>query len=196
MFHNPLGLSTPTWVAAYVGITGLKLLTDFVVLAIVDLLGTKNMPSRARAREKSEAKSNDKVKQHMLEIPGAGLPDWLELGRTDKAYMLVNSVIEFVFTQHFILFAMHSPLVQRNFSQLGLLNTIPALFLLFAMDDFFYAPCHMVMHWRPLYPLIHKHHHKQVQVEACFNAVLTFSGHNPSNTSTVLFDVTITYCFR
>ena len=46
-------------------------------------------------------------------------------------------------------------------SHLGLLNTAPSLYLIFAVDDLFYAPIHKVMHWKVLYPYIHKHHHRQ-----------------------------------
>ena len=45
--------------------------------------------------------------------------------------------------------------------ELGLWNTAPALFLVFAIDDAFYAPTHKLMHNYRLYPYIHKHHHRQ-----------------------------------
>ncbi|CCD14587.1 unnamed protein product [Trypanosoma congolense IL3000] len=36
---------------------------------------------------------------------------------------------------------------------------VAALFIIY---DFFYTPFHWALHWPPIYPLIHKHHHRQI----------------------------------
>jgi sterol desaturase/sphingolipid hydroxylase (fatty acid hydroxylase superfamily) len=59
-------------------------------------------------------------------------------------------------------FMWHSPLVKLQLSELGLLNTFPALYMIFLAQDLVYAPLHRFMHWRPVYPLVHKHHHRQI----------------------------------
>jgi sterol desaturase/sphingolipid hydroxylase (fatty acid hydroxylase superfamily) len=54
-----------------------------------------------------------------------------------------------------------SPLVPVALTRLTLANTIVALVLMFAIYDFVYTIMHWVMHIRVLYPLVHKHHHRQ-----------------------------------
>jgi sterol desaturase/sphingolipid hydroxylase (fatty acid hydroxylase superfamily) len=44
-------------------------------------------------------------------------------------------------------------------SALTALLPVPLLFLAY---DAMYAPFHYLLHWAPLYPYIHKHHHRQV----------------------------------
>ena len=154
MLVNPMALSTLTWIGAYTLVTSLKLLLDHMVLSFVGMLGTVNMPSR------NHSDANSSKKKLTNSVAGAGLQEWVGMDRKDQIYLAINSVIEFIFTQHVIVFVMNSPLIQWEFSQLGIVNTAAALFLLFAVDDFFYTPCHLIMHWRPVYPWIHKHHHK------------------------------------
>jgi len=83
------------------------------------------------------------------------------LAAIDYSFLAVNAVIEYVFTYHLALFAWNSPLVSWGWDTVSLLNLIPALVLIFVLDDLVYAPMHRFMHWRPVYWLIHKHHHKQ-----------------------------------
>lgn len=40
-------------------------------------------------------------------------------------------------------------------------NTIVASVFLVLIDDAIYAPAHRFLHWKPIYPLVHKHHHRQ-----------------------------------
>ena len=68
-------------------------------------------------------------------------------------------MIEYVYTYHVGIFAWESPLV--SWGSPTLLDTLPALVLMFVVDDLVYAPLHRFMHWRPVYWLVHKHHHKQ-----------------------------------
>merc|ERR1712166_95405 len=83
------------------------------------------------------------------------------LAYIDYCFLAVNAVIEYVFTYHLALLAWNSPSVSWGLSNLSWLNTVPALVLIFVVDDLLYAPMHRFMHWRPVYWMIHKHHHKQ-----------------------------------
>jgi sterol desaturase/sphingolipid hydroxylase (fatty acid hydroxylase superfamily) len=138
-FLNPFSLGTGEFVAAYAALTAAKLLLDVIVLQLVRLSGLPKLPSR----------KNDKLK---------GLE---ALTGTDYTFLAINSTIEFVFSMHFLKLLMNSTLLTRDMQDVGICNTIPALFLMFAVDDFYYTPLHMFMHWRPVYRFVHKHHHRQ-----------------------------------
>jgi sterol desaturase/sphingolipid hydroxylase (fatty acid hydroxylase superfamily) len=138
-FLNPFGLGSGEFVAAYAALTAAKLLLDVIVLQLVKFLALPKLPSR----------ENSKLK---------GLQ---ELGNWDYTFLTINSTIEFVFSMHFLQLLINSPLLVRNVQDFGLLNTFPALFLMFAIDDLYYTPLHMFMHWRPVYAYVHKHHHRQ-----------------------------------
>ena len=69
--------------------------------------------------------------------------------------------MEWQFTCHVIDIVLSSPNFAWRLHDLGLLNTLPALYLIFAIDDAFYAPLHLLMHRPWFYPYVHKHHHRQ-----------------------------------
>jgi sterol desaturase/sphingolipid hydroxylase (fatty acid hydroxylase superfamily) len=46
-------------------------------------------------------------------------------------------------------------------NEINPINTLVASVLLFVLDDFLYNLAHRFMHWRPVYPWIHKIHHRQ-----------------------------------
>lgn len=83
------------------------------------------------------------------------------LSTIDFIFLCINAVIEYVFTFQIIMLAYTSPLITWGQDQLTILNTLAALPLIFIVDDLLYAPMHRFMHWRPVYWMIHKHHHKQ-----------------------------------
>jgi sterol desaturase/sphingolipid hydroxylase (fatty acid hydroxylase superfamily) len=61
--------------------------------------------------------------------------------------------------------------VKWQLAELSLANSCAAVFLLFTLDDMLYAPTHRLMHWRPLYKYVHKHHHRQnMPVRGYFDA--------------------------
>lgn len=66
-----------------------------------------------------------------------------------------------MFTLHVLGFVASHAGVSWGLSDFGLLNTVPALYLMFAVDDLLYAPSHYIMHRQKLYGYIHKHHHRQ-----------------------------------
>eukprot|EP00656_Telonema_subtile_P007657 TRINITY_DN13598_c0_g1_i3.p1 TRINITY_DN13598_c0_g1~~TRINITY_DN13598_c0_g1_i3.p1 ORF type:complete len:312 (-),score=81.26 TRINITY_DN13598_c0_g1_i3:329-1264(-) len=83
------------------------------------------------------------------------------LAMIDYCFLGINAVIEYVFTYHLGAFAWSSPSVAWGWDGLTVLNVLPALVLIFVVDDLVYAPMHRFMHWRPVYWMVHKHHHKQ-----------------------------------
>ena len=77
----------------------------------------------------------------------------------DYSFLFINSFIEYTFAPQVARFVVTTGV--WSLGELGLWNTAPALFLVFAIDDAFYAPTHKLMHNYRLYPYIHKHHHRQ-----------------------------------
>lgn len=139
---NPFELKSQTWFMWYVlkccGIALLDLLVEKVVLL-----------------------SKPKLLEFRVQFPKVvGLPalEWI-----DFFYLSINSVIEFVFTSHvcYMILAANSPNVSYRWNELTILNTLPALWLIFIVDDFIYAFGHYTLHQKWLYPYIHKHHHRQ-----------------------------------
>ena len=78
----------------------------------------------------------------------------------DYSFLFINSFIEYTFALQVARFVVTTGV--WSLGELGLWNTAPALFLVFAIDDAFYAPTHKLMHNYRLYPYIHKHHHRVV----------------------------------
>jgi len=90
-------------------------------------------------------------------VKGLAILEWI-----DFSFLALNSVIEFTYLTNLAYFALHSPYVALSWRSLSLPNTVCAFFLLFAVNDFFYALAHRFMHWSVVYPFVHKHHHRQV----------------------------------
>lgn len=83
------------------------------------------------------------------------------LSAIDFTFLTINAVIEYVFTYQIVMLAYSSPLIIWGNHNLTLCNTLAALPFIFVVDDLLYAPMHRFMHWRPVYWMVHKHHHKQ-----------------------------------
>ena len=79
----------------------------------------------------------------------------------DYLYLGINSLIEWIFTAHVIRLVLENPNLAYRPRDLTFFNTLPALYLIFALDDFFYAPAHKLMHQPFVYAYVHKHHHRQ-----------------------------------
>lgn len=79
-------------------------------------------------------------------------------------YLFLNSFNEYAFVMrltHYLWQGGHQQLLPWKLSQMTLGNTIIALGIMFVSMDFLYAPLHHMLHLPKLYPLIHKHHHRQ-----------------------------------
>lgn len=135
---NPLHLDPILYVVLYIAHTFAKSILETLVMGIVGCFKTPILPSRANN------------------------PPKVEMIFSDYVCLILNSMIEFIFTNHTLIFALYSGKVALQFHELTFLNTIPAFILIFAADDLVYAPAHRFMHWPPIYPLIHKHHHRMI----------------------------------
>jgi sterol desaturase/sphingolipid hydroxylase (fatty acid hydroxylase superfamily) len=85
------------------------------------------------------------------------------IARQDVIFLFLNSIIEFVFLQHTIVFllSLSSPSVSFSFSSpSGPPFFLLCVWLLVVTDDLFYTPLHMLLHQKTMYRLVHKHHHK------------------------------------
>jgi len=137
---NPLELNLWLYVAAYVG--------KCASLAGIDLLVEKLF---VRGEPLPYRKNTGAVGLAQLE-------------RIDYFFLAINSFVEFAFAAHVgrLVVTSEDPRdIAWRPSDLGLCNTVPALYLIFALDDLFYAPAHRLMHVPWLYPYVHKHHHRQ-----------------------------------
>ena len=141
---NPWGLDAVPLAALFALKCALLALLDALVAWLVNGVG------RARPLPFRTAHPN---------VKGLAALEWI-----DYAYLALNSWVEYVFAMHvcwFVAGARPAPGTAWRAADAGLLNTGPALWLLFAVDDALYAPCHRLMHWKPFYFYVHKHHHRQ-----------------------------------
>eukprot|EP01064_Diplonema_japonicum_P033735 TRINITY_DN6736_c0_g1_i1.p1 TRINITY_DN6736_c0_g1~~TRINITY_DN6736_c0_g1_i1.p1 ORF type:complete len:326 (+),score=53.48 TRINITY_DN6736_c0_g1_i1:53-979(+) len=78
----------------------------------------------------------------------------------DYTYLGLNSFVETGFLMHLSYFVWHDKTLSWNIMGLTFYNTIPALWALLFVNDMLYAPLHLLMHVKVLYPYVHKHHHR------------------------------------
>ena len=104
---NPWGLSPAWWLGAYLAVRAALL--GFVD-GLVWVIGPRLPPLPSRTGPKP-------VFQHTI-------------GSLDVTYLVINSTIEFVFTQQLAALLWYSPLVARTPAELGVLNVPVALWLL------------------------------------------------------------------
>lgn len=98
-------------------------------------------------------------RQHKLDCCGLTC-----LQGIDYLYISVNGVLISAFPMHLLHFVINPPakgLVFWHWGDIGLMNTLIAIPLMFLVSDFYYWWAHRLMHWRIVYPYIHKHHHRQ-----------------------------------
>ena len=111
----------------------------------------------------------------------AGMNSNFKPNNIDRVCLASNSFIEVVFVYNVlyvvlksvryvhlltllsfkIQFNKHKHSLERSMDELDLVNTLVASVLLFGLDDLLYNLAHRFMHWRPIYPWIHKIHHRQ-----------------------------------
>ena len=77
-----------------------------------------------------------------------------------KLYITFSKLMVPIFIYHLFRFAWFSTAVE--WENCTILNTLLPLPILFILYDMMYQPFHRLLHWPPLYPYIHKHHHKQM----------------------------------
>lgn len=137
---NPWSLSPLVWVAGFLLARGAIALYDHLVVGLISLTKQPKLPTRT-----------------------TGVPvRYVSLRAVDITYLAINAVNEWIFVQNLCHYLWFSEFVPKEVANLGILNTVGALYLMFVVLDLFYAPAHRFMHWRAVYPYIHKHHHRQV----------------------------------
>mmetsp|Transcript_7294 Transcript_7294/g.11647 ORF Transcript_7294/g.11647 Transcript_7294/m.11647 type:complete len:274 (-) Transcript_7294:706-1527(-) len=137
---NPLGLSAYAWAVVILLKSIGVVLLDPIVIGLCKLFNVSKMPSR---------------------VPTPIMKGLEQLIAKDFMFLLVNQVIEGIGMMYFVSFAVLHPQVLRNFEDMNLGNVVGFSYLVFIVDDFFYYWAHRAMHLPLLYPLCHKHHHRQ-----------------------------------
>jgi sterol desaturase/sphingolipid hydroxylase (fatty acid hydroxylase superfamily) len=101
-------------------------------------------------------------KSRLLPTRTTGTPvRFVPLDTKSKVFLVLNAMHEWVFVQQFCHYIWHSPDVSLEWKDIGFMNTIGALWVIFVVLDLVYAPCHHILHMPSIYPLVHKHHHRQ-----------------------------------
>uniref|UniRef100_A0A7S4JDP2 Fatty acid hydroxylase domain-containing protein n=1 Tax=Odontella aurita TaxID=265563 RepID=A0A7S4JDP2_9STRA len=138
-FLNPWELDPIPWLAGFAFIRGGIAFYDHLVVMLIERSGSALLPTRT-----------------------TGTPvRYVTLDAKSLVFLSINSLHEYTFVQRLCHYLWHSPSVPKAASQLGLLNTLGGLYVMFVVLDACYAPLHHVLHMPAIYPLIHKHHHRQ-----------------------------------
>jgi len=137
---NPLGLALWAWLCVVLFKVGATALLDLVVDHACKASGVAKLPSR---------------------VPVPIMKGLHTLQRRDFACLAVNQFVETAFLQHLCQFVLESPLVERSLGGLTVLGTVGAFYAVLMLDDAVYYCAHRAMHLPALYPLVHKHHHRQ-----------------------------------
>lgn len=139
-FFNPWQLSTWQWLLGGISIRAAIAFYDHLVIFLIDTIcRSRLLPTRTTGKSVR----------------------YVSLDTKSFVYLTINAVHEWVFVQRFCYFIWHSPQVSLEWKNVGVLNTVGALWVMFVILDLCYAPCHHLLHLPSVYPLIHKHHHRQ-----------------------------------
>mmetsp|Transcript_20192 Transcript_20192/g.52793 ORF Transcript_20192/g.52793 Transcript_20192/m.52793 type:complete len:335 (+) Transcript_20192:158-1162(+) len=142
-YMNPWTLPAWAWWSAWAVTRAGVGFWDHLVIMLVKMSKAKLLPTRS---------DPDK--------PVRFVPTWGCMA--SMVYLGINSFLEYLFVLNLTFYLWHSDAVPKTAGELGLVNTAVALYVMFAAMDVVYAPCHRFLHWAPVYPYVHKHHHRQV----------------------------------
>jgi sterol desaturase/sphingolipid hydroxylase (fatty acid hydroxylase superfamily) len=138
---NPWQLEGWQWLAGAAVIRAAITFYDHLVIFVVDRLCQHNLlPTRT--------------------TPGKPVR-YVSLDTKSIVFLTINAVHEWIFVQRLCHFIWYSPSVPLHWQEIGIVNTVGALWIMFPILDLCYAPCHHLLHMPWCYPLIHKHHHRQ-----------------------------------
>jgi len=139
-FFNPWNLNLQQWILGGLAIRlAVTLYDHLVVFAVDSLFAQQYLPTRT---------TGNPVR-------------YVELDVTSVVFLTINAFHEWIFVQRLCHYIWFSPDVSRQVEDIGLINTIGSLWVMFVVMDVCYAPLHHIMHLPKLYPLVHKHHHRQ-----------------------------------
>jgi sterol desaturase/sphingolipid hydroxylase (fatty acid hydroxylase superfamily) len=100
--------------------------------------------------------------QNYLPTRTTGKPvRYVALDAQSFVFLTINAVHEWIFVQRLCHYIWYSPKISLLLEDIGLWNTVGALWVMFLVLDTVYAPCHHILHMPKFYPLVHKHHHRQ-----------------------------------
>eukprot|EP00756_Hemistasia_phaeocysticola_P012077 Hpha_TRINITY_DN15170_c3_g8::TRINITY_DN15170_c3_g8_i1::g.129058::m.129058 len=85
-----------------------------------------------------------------------------DLGLSDYGFVLFNKLITCFYVYHSVVFLREAEWITGKREELTLINSLCAVLLALGVYDSIYVPFHRALHLPGLYPLIHKHHHKQI----------------------------------
>jgi len=135
---NPLNLSGGTWAAGWI--------MRFFAVAVFDWILEYGVVKRV---------------WNLMPSRLAGMKSNLRVRLLDRLCLLSNSIIEMVFIYNVLWVFLGSSELLWGWSTFTLANSVGASVALFFTDDLIYNLAHRFMHWRPVYPYIHKIHHRQ-----------------------------------
>jgi sterol desaturase/sphingolipid hydroxylase (fatty acid hydroxylase superfamily) len=139
-FFNPWNLSLFQWMLGGLAIRGaINFYDHLVVFAVDSIFNQKFLPTRTTGKPVR----------------------YVDLDMQSIIFLSINAVHEWIFVQRLCHYIWFSPDVSLEIEDIGLLNTVGALVVMFIVLDLCYAPCHHILHMSAIYPLIHKHHHRQ-----------------------------------
>ncbi len=84
-----------------------------------------------------------------------------EFEALDRFYISINKFLTIVFVYHTLIVCHNTPTINWDMNDITIANTLGSLVAFYVFYDFFYMTFHRILHWRSLYPWIHKHHHRQ-----------------------------------
>jgi sterol desaturase/sphingolipid hydroxylase (fatty acid hydroxylase superfamily) len=84
-----------------------------------------------------------------------------QLSRLDRACIFINKCVTCVFVYHTIVVTTKMSNITWGWHNVNVFNTLGSLIAFYIFYDFFYTLFHRALHIRSVYPLIHKHHHRQ-----------------------------------
>lgn len=139
---NPMSMGFTAWISIYLFKQFAIVLVwdNLVTWVVLNFIHIQKMPSRP---------------------PRGALTSKHKIKLVDITFLVINSFIEYAFMLHLTRFAWFSGKVSHGVKELTLLNTLVAFCALPMLNDMLYAPAHRILHWKPVYWLVHKHHHGQ-----------------------------------
>jgi len=84
-----------------------------------------------------------------------------EFESQDLLFITINKLLTALFVYHVIHVCYYAEGIKLAHEDATVLNTVGSLACFYAMYDFLYMWFHRILHIPALYPLVHKHHHRQ-----------------------------------
>ena len=84
-----------------------------------------------------------------------------KLSNLDNTFIFINKLFTILFVYHMLWLTPKFSSITWDMKDINLSNTLGSLLGFYIFYDFFYMNFHRFLHIRALYPLVHKHHHRQ-----------------------------------